>query len=258
LPLHISIPNNAKIAPPIPQRVEEENACDSVATNEYMEALPFELICHIVKWMDLHDYHQLRRCSKSMNKMDEIPTLSFLAYTQSMPFLKDFSNNEYRMKLDFDFVNDRSFIFMANHGHTKECQRLLSGRKAYKITEAAKIEVFYSLIKAYKLTVSHNYSEDLIITLITDHSIDSNTEVSSGFIESGTVLHWASFMGHVRLLTLLLKDPKVNIMKAEGVGLEALQYAVWNGHSDCLKLLLDAGADVNSIINPDWGDVIQF
>jgi hypothetical protein len=128
--------SNAKISP---QHVRE-SASERFIAYEYLEALPFELICHIVKWMDLSDYHQLRRCSKSLNKMDNIPSISFLAYKQSTPFIK---NNDYRMKLDLDFVNDRSFIYMAYHGHTKECHRLLSSRNAFRITKAAKIEVFF-------------------------------------------------------------------------------------------------------------------
>lgn len=217
--------------------------------------MPVEIIILITKWVRLQDYKMLRQTNKLLSKLDKVPTLSFNAYKDSANDFIYYSNpkkaemlrEQHLMKLDLEFLSDSSFIYIVNSGHTSETFRLISSRRSYLLSNDVKIE-------AFRITVSKNYSPDVIEKLITEHNIDPNTEVQSGFILNGTALHWAAAKGHIKLLSFLLNDQRVSLTKREGVGMQALQYAVWNGHPECLRLLLDSGADVNSTISQDWGD----
>ncbi|MDO5465331.1 MAG: ankyrin repeat domain-containing protein, partial [Akkermansia sp.] len=61
-----------------------------------------------------------------------------------------------------------------------------------------------------------------------------------------TPLYWATFNGHSECVKLLLAAPGIDVNKAVGFGITPLQLAAYNGHSECVKLLLAApGIDVN-------------
>lgn len=60
-------------------------------------------------------------------------------------------------------------------------------------------------------------------------------------------LHAASQLkDNTEVMRILLGDPPVDVNVADRVGLTALHLAVHNGNSEHVRLLLDAGADVNA------------
>ncbi|XP_055608553.1 acyl-CoA-binding domain-containing protein 6-like [Uranotaenia lowii] len=60
------------------------------------------------------------------------------------------------------------------------------------------------------------------------------------------LIHWAADRGNVEVLTLILTVPQLDINLRDGGGQTALHYASSCGNRDCVKLLLDKGADRNA------------
>ena len=69
-----------------------------------------------------------------------------------------------------------------------------------------------------------------------------------------TALLWASDMGHLEVLRLLIKE-KADLKVADENGLTALLWAADRGHVDCVNVLIEAKIDVNAA---DKVDVIVF
>lgn len=57
------------------------------------------------------------------------------------------------------------------------------------------------------------------------------------------LIHWAADRGKVEILRLVLQVPAVNIDLKDSGGQTALHYASSCGNRDCVKLLVDSGAD---------------
>ena len=66
-----------------------------------------------------------------------------------------------------------------------------------------------------------------------------------------TPLYWAAFKGHTECVKLLI-EAKADVNKANEYGYTPLYWAALLGHTECVKLLIDAGADVNKKVN-NWG-----
>ncbi len=76
---------------------------------------------------------------------------------------------------------------------------------------------------------------------------DVNMEDKNGF----TPLHAAAFQGHTECVRLLLAAPGIDVNQENENGWTPLVMAVHNGHTECLKLLLSApGIDVNTTESP--------
>jgi tetratricopeptide (TPR) repeat protein len=59
-------------------------------------------------------------------------------------------------------------------------------------------------------------------------------------------LHQAARKGHASLIPSLLAEPDQDVNALNRDGHTPLHYAAWEGHVDCLQLLLDADADVQA------------
>lgn len=57
------------------------------------------------------------------------------------------------------------------------------------------------------------------------------------------LIHWAADRGNVEILRLVIQVPAMNIDLKDSGGQTALHYASSCGNRDCVKLLLDSGAD---------------
>lgn len=84
-----------------------------------------------------------------------------------------------------------------------------------------------------------------ILSLLIENGAEVDIQDNSG----STPLHLASGMGNERILSLLLRHQGVKQMDATNAeGLTPLRLAIRNGHVSIVKMLLDAGADVNGRI----------
>lgn len=61
-----------------------------------------------------------------------------------------------------------------------------------------------------------------------------------------TPLHWAAQQGNTRLVSMILRGRKVNVNLSNSDGWTPLQLAARRGSLQCVKLLLEAGANVHA------------
>lgn len=74
-----------------------------------------------------------------------------------------------------------------------------------------------------------NNHHEIVIRLLEDHEIDPNKSDGKAFFE-------ACFEGHVSIVELLLRCPRVDL--TYGLALKGLQFACYRGNMDVVKLLL--------------------
>ncbi|KAE8615918.1 hypothetical protein XENTR_v10008664 [Xenopus tropicalis] len=67
--------------------------------------------------------------------------------------------------------------------------------------------------------------------------------------DRSTLLHQAAAQGNVTLLSMLLNEDGMDINHLSKVGHSALYSAAVNGHTDCVKLLLMSGAQVDAAVS---------
>jgi acyl-CoA-binding protein len=85
-------------------------------------------------------------------------------------------------------------------------------------------------------------------------SIDDLNEIDE---ESGLALiHWACDRGNESILELILSQPGINIDLKDNESQTALHYAASCGHKNCMKLLLQNGADRN-ILDDDGNSCLD-
>ncbi|XP_040003483.1 ankyrin repeat domain-containing protein 50 [Xiphias gladius] len=98
------------------------------------------------------------------------------------------------------------------------------------------------------VSAAHEGSANVVELLLTHRSDPMISD-----LQGQTPLSLASRQGHVKVLSVLLEwaksqEPKTAVQMMEHVdneGWTALRSAAWGGHSEAVRLLLDAGADVN-------------
>lgn len=107
-------------------------------------------------------------------------------------------------------------------------------------TERDEIEAFLSLIRDGKLSE-------------VEKRVNSGFNLRSRDDESWNCLHWATEMGHQKLVVFLLdKDPLLLNMKTQE-GLSAINIAAWRGDKRMVELLLAQGAEIDD--RTKWGEV---
>ncbi len=85
-----------------------------------------------------------------------------------------------------------------------------------------------------------------------DLHLKKNEQIS-GYIDSKskenkTALHYASAMGHVEVVHLLIQH-KADVDMAGCAQMAALHFAAFSGHTEVVIALLDAGAAINASMN---------
>ena len=98
-----------------------------------------------------------------------------------------------------------------------------------------------------------SWYEDMCINLDVDEEsiLEVVTEARGGIdltslnAAGQTALHNASEVGHSRVVSLFLEEPDAQVDVTDAKGNTALLLASANGHLSCIKVLLNAGADVN-------------
>ncbi|XP_065090399.1 acyl-CoA-binding domain-containing protein 6 [Ochlerotatus camptorhynchus] len=75
------------------------------------------------------------------------------------------------------------------------------------------------------------------------NSEDIGTVINELDDEGLGLIHWAADRGNVEILRLVIQVPTVNIDLKDSGGQTALHYASSCGNRDCVKLLVDYGAD---------------
>lgn len=74
-------------------------------------------------------------------------------------------------------------------------------------------------------------------------------------IDGRTPLHYASDYGQLDVLEYLItKGADVNALDKHGIS--CILAAIWEGHTNCVKLLLDSGAKKNGV-TPDGSSYID-
>ncbi|EDV26079.1 Myotrophin [Trichoplax sp. H2] len=76
---------------------------------------------------------------------------------------------------------------------------------------------------------------------ISSQNIDVNGQLQSGRMP----LHYAADYGQAKVMDYLL-DQGANINQLDKHGISPLLAAIWEGHTNCVKLLIDRGADKNA------------
>jgi hypothetical protein len=212
-------------------------------------SLPLEIFHAISKYCNLSSYSKLRMSCKALQELAKCPTLNYDSYKLSILDLGTPDNDKFQlhlessMFLELDDLNDASFLFLAKHGHLFECIRLLSSRRSYKISSAAKLD-------AIKYSIKNKYNPELIIHLFYRSKSDSLCAIAS-FFHTFEPLKYASSNGHLDLLKILI-DNGSDINASDDEGLQAIHYAASEGNNHCLIYILDKGANVNSANDDGW------
>src|SRR5688572_4808251 len=76
--------------------------------------------------------------------------------------------------------------------------------------------------------------------------LDQNVDVNAAQGDGSTALHWAAYSGNVEIVRMLLASRANLKVKTRLGALTPLMMAARNGHSDVIKLLLDAKDDVTA------------
>lgn len=100
------------------------------------------------------------------------------------------------------------------------------------------------------LGVAVRVNRDDIVRLLLDAGADPRREIG---LMRGTVVHEASFLGFVDILKTLINRlaqsaDLADVLGAEGPynGLTALHDAIWQGHGEAVRLLIDAAAPLSA------------
>ncbi|XP_053200962.1 myotrophin-like [Panonychus citri] len=91
---------------------------------------------------------------------------------------------------------------------------------------------------------------DQVKELIKKHKIDINEQ-----IDGRTPVIYAADYGQKEILEYLIKIG-ANVNSTDKHGITALLAAIWEGHTDCVKLLLDSGADTK-LKTPDGKSYLE-
>jgi F-box domain len=173
--------------------------------------LPREIIHTICKHIRLIDYIHLRKCCRTLAQLKRIPVLSAISYHKSsmsiFPNRHDMENNP-RMHLDLDDLCKESFLRILFHNHSHEVIRLLICHRKYQITPEVKQEALTGIMR-------EGGPAAVAIELLKDDRVDPSIMVpfSCGgrSEEVANALMWSAYEGHIDLLRILMKDPRVDI-----------------------------------------------
>lgn len=235
-----------------------------------MNQLPIELVYEITKFMPLKVYSKLRATSKTMRELlCPVPLLSFSAYAEStleygdvdLASLsndsaeavqvaasgKSFLRESIRIKLDYDYISNSTFLFLAKHGHCHELIRIMQSRKGSRISSSAKLI-------AMQLTFKFNYNPELIYFILRNEPVDANNPgLIYQFLKNKfDALKWCSSNGHLDCLKLLIEKFGADVNQGDLKGRKAVHFASSAGYSNCLAYLINKGADVNTPNDDGW------
>lgn len=76
-------------------------------------------------------------------------------------------------------------------------------------------------------------------------SIENKDEVNSLDANKMGLIHWAADRGNLKILELILSQQGIDINLLDGENQTALHYSSSCGHHDCVRLLVEKGADLN-------------
>jgi ankyrin repeat protein len=78
---------------------------------------------------------------------------------------------------------------------------------------------------------------------VKEHFSNNKTDVNSS-IEGRPLIHYAADYGQRDIIQFLI-DNGANVNAVDKHGISALLAAIWEGHTECVRLMLQRGADKN-------------
>lgn len=82
------------------------------------------------------------------------------------------------------------------------------------------------------------------LSKVKDIVANAGIDVNMKLTNDRTAIHFAADYGQVQVATYLL-DQGANVNQLDKHGISPLLAAIWEGHTECVKLLLERGADPN-------------
>jgi Ca2+-binding EF-hand superfamily protein len=126
------------------------------------------------------------------------------------------------------------------------CNRCLAGRKSGGSLIALKLKKLAKKASRIFSTDIHTAAwqgdAKLVSAFLKSDARLSNASDSSEYGDNWTVLHYAAYRGHIKIVEELL-DCRANVNSVNNEGFSPLFYAAQQGHIDICKLLLEKGCD---------------
>jgi Ankyrin repeats (many copies)/Ankyrin repeats (3 copies) len=187
--------------------------------------LPPELWYRICENTTLKDYIALRRSSRNLRRLEEVPTLSFDAYERSTFIYGKKLRNVQRMKLDCDHINDTTFNFVAGRRHFAETIRILTSPKSQVISDIAKEGNYLKICEK-----GTQPPGELILAFLREGKIDPY--IAQGIVET------AAKCCNEELLQLVIKHHSFRYIVSKEAS-NATRLVAIRGSVPCFKIFSD-------------------
>jgi ankyrin repeat protein len=224
-----------------------------------LDKLPAEILQMISSNLNLYEYQALRITSKALRNLPAVPSLTFDAYRLSAIKFGGILKDYHMVKLQLDYLDDASFLFVLLQGHEPEAIRLLKCHRASKISQQAKKY-------AIKICAKKNANLKLVMELLKCPDVDVNLMLKFNYCydlhpmaprRSGNALHYACEFGHVGLVKQLLADG--GICPNSRVGNDrAIHIAAKNGDLKVMKLLINDPRTDASLLSVEGYDALYY
>jgi ankyrin repeat protein len=218
-----------------------------------LDLLPFDLLRIIQSHLPIKDNHRLALSSRYFPSQ-QTPTLLFHAYKESCLSLM-IKDPSHLMHLERSSLNPKSFLFLAQHGHSLEFIRAIQSVKSKSFSPLVKQDAFrlcfqnayypatlwtsisqeegafhpiFTSPGEFRRRFAKGYHPKIVMALLEDGVVDPSVNDSSCFAS-------ACYYGHLDAVLFLLKHPKVDPSAMSNIGFVK---ACSMGHVEIVKLLL--------------------
>lgn len=192
--------------------------------------LPNEIMFQMILNLDLFSYFNLRNACKALrNRLDKEPILKYTMYRQAVKEYGQMIRTEsLKMKLNLDELDDKSFEFLCNYGHSDDIIRCLDSCKFRKVSLISKQNALIAIIKT-------NGDPRIIAGLLTHSEIDPDIIIPKW----KKLIFWACWKGHNDVINTLINDSKVDLNEPDTDGNYLIHIAALSGNFSILKMLIE-------------------